>query len=346
MRVRAFPVLMLVSLPVFAYDYPVPDHPNARALVERFKQDKALFAAADFFSAPAAPAWPCNVPETTQYKLAGLIQAHPELRGEFEKEMRKHMRQHGLSSDMLPQTTYSNVQIVPIKARCVGGALDGEYEFLVSYEKRDESTTKTQFGTDVVTGKTVITVKVQQRQRGVAQNGERAGEMTSFARHVVQIATTYDHPQMQAAMQKNNETLGLGAPTTTQIVIYSLPDRSTATFSESEEKQVSGGLFGVSVTPTKVLMTTFMLPVDERRKQMTSYRGKQLVSRSGMKDDRPHGEQVMYMENYLKKLNLRLDQQPGMENAREVTIDGVDLIEKRTCMQNGMPMKISPCPEG
>ena len=25
---------------------------------------------------------------------------------------------------------------------------------------------------------------------------------------------------------------------------------------------------------------------------------------------------------------------------------GVDLIEKRTCMQNGMPMKISPCPEG
>jgi hypothetical protein len=113
---------------------------------------------------------------------------------------------------------------------------------------------------------------------------------------------------------------------------------------EMEEKKVLGGLFGVSVTPVPTLLTTLTLPVDEHHTRTQMYKNDSPLSTGGMKDGKQHGEQVLYMENYLKKLHLRLDQQPGMENAREVTINGVDMIEKHSCMQNGAPVKMSPCP--
>lgn len=74
------------------------------------------------------------------------------------------------------------------------------------------------------------------------------------------------------------------------------------------------------------------------------YMGNQLTMSGNIVGGQMHGEVMSYSENYLKKNNIRLDQQLGMENAREVTMNGVDLIATRTCYQQGVPVKISPCP--
>lgn len=345
MRFPLLAAFAMLSAPAFAYDYPAPANPAGRELVERFKQERALLTSPAFFTAPTpAPAWPCNLPETLVYQMAGLHEAHPELREAFTKDMRRTMREAGMSAAMLPKTSYSNIRIVPLKAGCAAGKPDGEVQMLVAYDKRDESKVTIPFGTGVVTGTTVITTKALVRMHQVYRGGEQTQETSHYSQLVTQAETHYDNEHMEEMTRKNNESMGLNQPTMTRSITYTRPDGTIASFSETEEKQVSGGLFGVSVTPQQVLNTMLMFPVDARRRRSENYKNNQLIATGGMKDNKPHGEQVMYMDNYLKKLNLRIDQQPGMENAREVTINGVDLIEQRTCMQNGAPMKISPCP--
>jgi hypothetical protein len=130
---------------------------------------------------------------------------------------------------------------------------------------------------------------------------------------------------------------------TVRMVTYTDQNQRMAMFMESKDKQVSGGLFGVSVKEVPSLMVTFMMPVDAKRTRMSSYKDGRLTGISWMKDNKPHGEQVSYMDNYLKKSGMRLDQMPNMENAREVKIDGVDLIETRNCYQNGVIVKTDTC---
>jgi hypothetical protein len=345
MRFPCFVVLALCSASAFSYDYPALQNPVAKQLMEQYKKDKLLMESPALFTPPAsAPAWPCKVPEVEIYKIVGLQAAHPESRAEYEKGMRKAFREAGMSAQMLPTTTFSNIQIIPLKAQCANGKLDGDIELLVSYDKRDESHTSIPSGATVINGITVMSSHVLLRSQRSFNKGEQGRGLTNFMQMTMQNETHYDNQQMEEMTRKNNDQLGLNKPVTTRSIVYTAPDGITATFMESEEKKVSGGLFGVSVTPVPTLLTTVTLPVDEHHTRTQMYKNDGLLSTGGMKDGKPHGEQVLYMENYLKKLHLRLDQQPGMEDSREVTINGVDLIEKHTCMQHGAPVKMSPCP--
>lgn len=345
MRRLAILISGLLSMSAFAADYPEPADPVAKGLMAQYIQDRPTIDSPAMFAIPGkVPAWPCDVPEIEQFKLAGLSQAHPVLREEIEKLTRKAFRDAGMSAQMMPKSTFSNIQIIPLKAQCVNGKLDGELQLLSTYDKRDESHTTTPFGSGVVNGTSVLNMHAITRAHRNFSGGELGAVSITFMEMTTQNETHYDNAQMEASMQKSNEQLGLNKPMTTRTATYLGQGGVMATFISMDEKKVSGGLFGVSVTTVPSLMSTFTLPVDARRKRSETYKNKQLISTSGMKDDKPHGEQITYMDNYLKKLNMRLDQQPGMENSREVTINGVDLIEMRTCLQNGAPVKISPCP--
>ena len=345
MRRIAFFIGSLVSMSAIAADYPEPSDPVAKSMLAQYIQDRPMIDSPAMFALPAkAPAWPCDVPEIEQYKLAGLNQAHPALREEFEKMTRKAFRDAGMSAQMMPKTTFSNIQIIPLKAQCTNGKLDGELQLLSTYDKRDESHTSTPFGSGVVNGTTVLSMHAISRAHRILSGGEMGPASITFMEMTTQNETHYDNAQMEASMQKSNEQLGLNKPMTIRTATYVGQGGVMATFMSIDEKKVSGGLFGVSVTTVPSLTSTFTLPIDARRKRSESYKNKQLITTSGTKDDKPHGEQITYMDNYLKKLNMRLDQQPGMENSREVTINGVELIEMRTCMQNGAAVKISPCP--
>lgn len=345
MRTSGILVLSLLSSSAFALEYPEPANPAAKTLVAQYIQDKPLIDSPKLFEIPnPVPAWPCNVPEIEQYKIAGLNMAHPELKVEYDKLMRKTFRESGMSAAMVPKSTFSNIQIIPLKAECANGKLAGELQLLVIYDKKDESTMKIPSGEKVINGTTVMNMHTLQRTHMTVQAGERGKAGKLFMQMTMRNETHFDDPAMEEITVKNNEKLGLNKPTIARTVTYSSQDGTSAYFSEMNEQQVSGGLFGVNVKTVQGLTTMITIPVDEQRQRMESYKNKQLLSTSGMKNNKQHGEQVMYMDNYLKKLNMRLDQQPNMENAREVTINGVDMIEMRTCMQNGVAAKISPCP--
>lgn len=340
-----FALSLIPISPVFALDYPEPADPIAKSMVAQYIKDKPFIDSPTLMAMPnPVPAWPCAVPEIEQYKLAGLNMAHPELRGDIEKMTRKAFREAGMSTDMMPKTTYSNIQIIPLKAQCVNGKLDGELQILATYDKSDISHLTMPFGTGLVKGETVMNMHNVSRFHKTIKGGELSPVMTTFMQMTIQSETHYDNEQMEAQTRKSNEQLGLNKPTTSRVTMYTGQGGTMASFTESEEKKVSGGLFGVNVKTVPSLLTSFTLPIDAHRSQSLSYKEKQLLAISGMKDGKAHGDQVIYMDNYLKKINQRLDQQQGMENAREVTINGVDLIEQRNCYQNGAPVKISPCP--
>lgn len=64
-----------------------------------------------------------------------------------------------------------------------------------------------------------------------------------------------------------------------------------------------------------------------------------MTSQTSMKNGKPHGEQVQTQENYLEASGMRLDQVPGMETARLVTVGDVEMIETRTCFIEGVLTK-------
>ena len=346
MRLPCLFVLGLASLPAFALEYPDPPNPAAKALVAQYKQDKALLDSPDLFAVPnPAPQWPCAVPEIDQYKVANLDMAHPALKADIEKLGRKAIRAMGMATGSESKTTYSDIRIVPLKAQCVNGKLHGEIELLAFYTIRTESPISFLMGEKVVNGNSVNTMKTTNRLRHTLNAGERTnGTYRMFMLMEMQQNSTFDDPQMAETMRKTNESIGGDKPMVTQTVSYAAEDGTRASFTESEEKKVSFGLFSPNIASVQALSSMFMHPIDEHRTRSENYKNKQLTSISTMKGFLQHGESITYMENYLKPLKLRLDQQPNMENAREVTIDGVDLIEQRKCFRNGAVIKTATCP--
>jgi hypothetical protein len=339
-------VIGLLCSSAYALDYPNPVDPVAKSLVAQYIQDKKANNFQTMITAPnPIPAWPCEVSEEQQYGLAGLSAADPKKAAESEKSQRQSFRELGMSPQMIPKTSYSNIQIIPLKAQCTNGKLAGELQLLVTYDYRVETHSTIASGTGVVNGSTVINTRtISRKYMDFTPGLTPTTKVVNLTQSTVQTDTHYDDAQMEAFQKKTNQQLGLSDPTTIQIVSYSGPDGLTAQFSESSEKKASTGFFGVNITKVPSLDTTLTLPVDAHHQRTEAYKNDQLVSVMNMKDHKLHGESVTYMANYLKKLNMRLDQQPGMENARAVTINGVDLIETRICSQNGIAVKMSPCP--
>ena len=339
--------LCALTASVFALDYPTLSNPTAQAFLQQYQRDRQLLADPAFFAMPSpSPEWPCAVAEIDQYKLAGMTLAHPELRKSIEKSSRKHFREAGMSADMLPTSTYSGIQISLLRGECSQGKLNGPVELLGAYEQNQHSVLNTPMGEKSIRSTMDSRTLLRQRLILRVEAGEPAAksERTMFMQSTTQMTQHYDDPAMEAMTQKTNAKLGTDKPTTTLSVVYTGGDGLTVTVMEMETKKVTGGLFGVNVTPEKQLMTTVMTPVSEGRSVTESYINKGLTSRSSMKDGKPHGEMISLMDNYLKPLKMRLDQQPGMENAREVVIDGKEMIEMRRCFQNGSEVKTTPCP--
>ncbi|MCU1716365.1 hypothetical protein [Pseudomonas sp. 5P_3.1_Bac2] len=333
---RTLPLALVCLLPTtaFALDYPQPSNASERAAIERYKQDRPLLTSDSLFNVPnPVPSWPCAVPEVEQYRLAGLHMAHPQLKAEIDKAARKQLRENGMAASSMPVTTYSNVRIIPLKAQCTAGKLSGEVQLLVFATSQMVTKTTDANGTSTTIIDSDNVTLTQQRVDATPANASSR----SITKSKVKISSRSDNPQVDAMMKQLGQQNIEQKPSlsTTYIGAYG----SVASFSEMEIQ--TPGLFGGKSTPT--LNTSFTTMFDEHRGQMTTYTNGQLGMSMTTKDGLPHGEQVTYMDNFLKKSNLRMDQVPGMEGAEEVNINGVELIVKRSCFQNGAPVKMSPC---
>ncbi len=334
-------LLSIAALPAWAdIAFPNPEDATSRQLIERYRKDLAMLSSPDLMKMPApAPAWPCEMDEKELYKIAGLTMAHPELKKEMDKLTRKAMREMGMALPAAEQK-YSNIKIVPLVAHCENGKLDGELQLLVSYTRDSDTKMTTMFGEKAVNMASTTHSENTNRIYRTMKAGVPDADMLMVQDSTTSSTTTADDPTMAAALAKSGKV----APIPTRMVTYTLASGHSATFTEQNDTKVSSGFLAPNIKTSRALTSMFMIPTGEKRSRMVSYTNARLTTVSNMKDGKQHGESIMYMDNFYKALGQRLDRQPGMENAREVTINGLDLIETRTCMQNGVAVKTATCP--
>lgn len=350
-----FPRRLLVALTALAgfsalaLELPNPSAPEAQALVKRFQADYARVKAdPNYFKPPAAPmAMPCEVPQRELYTPLGLHLAIPEEAEKIRLMSRKQLRDMGMDADLAAKPTqYSNIRITPIKAACKNGKLDGETDFLVQHDSLTENVNNLTIGTKPVK----MTMKTTTRQSdryfvtfkdGKAEDGERF--------HVSQMhtrsETLYDDAQMAASMAKTAVPESPEPQVSLNYQNYAAGHM--ATFAVSMAPKFSASLFGVSTTFQQELDSHFMSGLRQSVHRMEVYKNGKFVMTSDtpMKNGTYHGEQVQVQENYLKASGMRLDQMPGMENVRLVTVKGVEMLETRNCFIAGVLTKAMACPK-
>jgi hypothetical protein len=338
MRKSVLLVSGLLSFPVLALDYPEVTDTAQKTALQRFIKDQPQLEADATYTMPASPpALACAVAEIDLYRVLGLQRLHPELRAEQDKQVRKLLRQSGSAASPMKES-FSNIRIVPVKAQCASGKLTGDLEFLVSYDSVMAMDSIIPMGDRTVKSTTTISSHETSRIFTSAVAGTPTNASTRMTRQATTVESKFDDAAMQAMQKPNNE------PTNSFLAIYISANGDMSSFTLTDLPQVSSGVFGTSVKTVRQLSSTFNVATDPDHMRMQTYIGKQLSMSGNLVGGQMHGEVVSYSENYLKKNNMRLDQQVGMENAREVTINGVDLIETRNCYQQGVPVKIMPCP--
>ena len=351
-RASRFYLLALACLgtgPALALDLPNPADPEAQALVKRFQADYARIKAdPNFFKPPAAPmAMPCEVPQRDLYQPLGLFMAIPEEAEKIRLMSRKQLRDMGMDPETAAKPMqYSNIRITPLKAACKDGKLEGDTDFLVQFDTLMENVNNMDLGTRKV--KMTMKMGTQQASRyflsfkdGKVQDGDRY--------HVTQLAmrneTLYDDAQMAATMAKTKVP---DAPEPQVSLNYmNFGTGKMATFTVSMAPKITGGLFGVNTSFQQQLDSHFTSGMNGPVNKMVMYKNDKIfmTSETPMKNGTYHGEQVQVQENYLKASGMRLDQMPGMETARLITVNGVEMLETRNCFIAGVLTKAQTCPK-
>lgn len=343
-------LLGFASGPAAALDFPNPPQPEAQALIKRFQADYARIKAdPNYFKPPAAPmAMPCEVPQVDLYTPLGLYLAIPEEAEKIRLMGRKTLRDMGMDpdADAASGMKYSNIRIAPIKAACKNGKLDGETEFLVQFDTLMENVNTMDLGTKKV--KMTMKMATQQVSRyflsfkdGKAVDGEKfhANQL------VMRNETLYDDAQVTQNMAKSKVP---DAPEPQVSLTYMNPPAGRMTvFTVSMAPKFSASVFGMSTTFQQQLDSHFTTGINQSLYKLDMYKNDKLfmTSETPMKNDKYHGEQIQVQENYLKASGMRLDQMPGMERARLVTVNGVEMLETRNCYIAGVMTKVQTCPK-
>ena len=333
-----------LAAPTWAADFPTLSDATSQNFLNRYISEQAMLSADDFLQHPAQAATDsCAPSEVKLYEAAGLFGFHAELRPELEKrqkEMRKALRDAGMDPNSGPQTVESNPKISILEIHCKDGKIDGPYKYLVSYDSQMTTNTTIPFGDTVVTGQNITTIHYDRRVHMVYHDGQAESGIALYQLSSFHNETHYDNAAMERAVKKSEKLVNQQAPQ--MSVTYTLPDGHMASFSPIVVYK-AGGLIPHVQSSLKIT-SMFTYPVDANHSVMETYMGAQPVSISHMRDNKMHGEQITYMENVYRKFKMRLDQVPGMENAREVNLNGFDAIEIKNCYQNGAQVKITPCP--
>lgn len=331
-----------------AYDQPVLTEAPQVALQQRFQADLGKVEGdAGFFTPVTGTAWPCEVSQLQQYQAAGVQIAIPEEREKIRKMSRKILRDSGFDAGQagggIP--VYSNIVIHPVRANCKDGKLDGEVEVLASYETLLETVSTMPFNDKAVKMTSRFVATETHRSVTRFEAGEYKGPRTSIKRTFNRHSTTYDDAAV-AKMLSHAQPPEVKDPN----LIFNYPPEAgrglTGTFTVTTTPKFSAGLLGMNTKFERGVNTSFMENSTDLMR-MEIYTGAQLttVSSTPTRDGKPHGEQVMLIENYLKKNNLRMDQLPGMERARIVTYKGQEMIEQRMCFIEGEIVKTAVCPK-
>lgn len=359
MRYSRLPIALALlgcSAAATAHQFPTPEDPRARALLERTQMDTAKLQALLAFSKPAQQAWPCEAPLPYLYQPAGIVTALPEdqlpediktLLAQQKRTMRQATRGNGMDPNSAPVFTHGKIELIPIKAQCTDGKLDGPVEYYLSFETVTESNVEqfSPLSNKVEKTRNAVTDTAQTLISMSFKDGKpqpSAGSRT-LRRGSVLSRTTFENPAVQKSYEESMAKTGmLTRPMAMSSVVLGGAD-GVVTFSLNDKPEVTGGLFGVNTTWSKQLSTMVML-LDGQRQTTYMYTEAQPLSIMRMNKETGTTESVTYMDNYLKKMGKKPGDMVGTDNLREIVLNGRDMLEMHTCMIDFKPVKIDPCP--
>lgn len=351
---RLLLALLFVVPHANAYDLklPSPDWEAAQVAVRAFQADLAAWEKeAAFFDFPAIePAWPCNVGTDERYQAAGLMMALPDFAAKQAKLTRKHFRELGMDAEPAKKIgKYEDIRILPLRAACKAGKLDGEVEVLAQYVMVSQFENTVPFKERYINSKTTSRMSHTQRVVSRFEGGVFKGMVRTIGKMFSSTETVYDDAEFNSLM-KNSSSMAASAALTADIqkrptITFSYGGKGNfASFSVSQEPVISAGLLGVNADFKDKLRVFFSRPTGDDTDEFISYENGLLSMRSPRRGGKMHGEMVTWSPNYLKASGLRLDQMPNMERAKIVEIDGVELIENRQCFIDGVLTKTTDCP--
>lgn len=339
---KTLPALAAALLPLLAASaaaqtLPKADAPEVQAIFDQYRQDGAAW------SAPAVPPakgpdWSC-LDQQHLYMAAGLAMAIPEFQQKSDKMTRKMMREMGMDPSMAHHEDYRDIRVVPLAGpSCADGKVNGQIEVVASYTAHSEKDIPVMVGGKDMGQHQTMDRAVTQRIRRVLHDNEVTPGMAMLTDSTTTLRTLYNDPAMRASMGDK--------PTTTPLHQMMYMDKGTSvSFMEMTMPKVSTGFLGMpKVENEKVLVVMVTTTTDDGHGHSRSWNNGRLTTESWTKDNRLHGPNITYMDNVWKRMGQKVSDVPGLENPEEVTVDGAEMVRQTLCFQNGVRVKMSPCP--
>ncbi len=335
----SFLIFLLLSQNVFALDFPDSTNPTIKSMIERFKTDLPKIQSPNFFNIPnPAPSWPCEISENEKFLLAGSLSDEQLIKSENERA--KILMDQGLAP---LKNKRSNATVIPIAVQCKDGKVDTEeFDILLSYD--EESLSESSYLMDKKMVRSSSLNKTKASIRTVKSKSDPYSPL-KYTKFDSVLETHYDDKVLEEVSRKNTEDLKKYKTGETVPVSVSYQSGKTkAEFTLGTSLEAGGGFFGSGLKNVPTVTSVFQYDIDDSHQRHEGYTGKKISYAQTLKDGQLHGWYLTYSDNYLKKLKLKLESQPGMENAKEANIGGYDLIEQRLCYQKGLQVKAETCP--
>ncbi len=304
------------------------------------------------FAKPAAAEWPCQQSMPYVYQSAGLWEALPadqlpeELRAaraDAAKVMRKMFRAMNMDPNAAGKETFSNIELIPIRAQCANDKLDGSVEYYAKYDSVRETpmemlwpaTNKMEKSRSVMNSSVEAHVIVTFKDGKIVPEG-----MLTVRKTTSTSKSIWENPEIQKLMDKSAAITGKPITNTS---IQANAKGGHAMFMPTMTAKVSSGFLGPKTELDTKLMVMIMLTGDGIQENF-SYTDGLLTGKGRTNPETRTTESITYMDNYLPALGKKLSEMPNMENFREVNLGGRNLLEMHSCMVNNAPVRMDPCP--
>lgn len=342
---------LLAAGPTFALQLPTPEDPRARAALEEVGMTIPKFESLLKFARPAPSEWPCKAELGYLYQQAGLWSALPldqlpdDLRAQrtdVNKMTRKMLRSMNFDPNSSGDEKFSNIELIPIKAQCVDGKLDGPVEYYAKFDSVREITTEmlSPLTNKLEKNRNVISTAAEVHIHTTFKAGKPKREgLESVRRATVITRMHFENPDMQKSHDKTVASMKPISSTMVQVQ----GKGGYVMFMPMDTAKVSSGFLGPKTTFENKMMTTIML-MGEGIQDSFTYTDADLTSTMRTNPETKTTAMVSYMDNFLTALGKKLSEMPNMENYREVNIGGRNLLEMRSCTVNGAIVKMDPCP--
>lgn len=343
---------ILVANAAWAQGLPLPrlDDPQLQALIDKFPAALAEMEKSEFFEHPQQPpAFECDIDEATKLQMAGTYYNNPVAEKAFkdaQREVARSMRAQGLDSVEMTMPVDSNFKFTPLAITCSNGKPEGAYTYIASLD-RAMSQASSMVGTDstsIVKNSSSMASFIVQRGTFYISGGAVEKRQEFYQLTQTKVVSLSEDERLNKVMKRTDKDVNAELNKPQFQATYISNDGTMVTILPTSDYTVKSGLLYPSVKKISSILTSIIRPTGEDRREQISYIGTRLQGRTHTKGNRMHGPAVTYMENIYKKLGQPLAGQIGMEDSREVVMDGADMIENTMCYQNGVIVKMTPCP--